>query len=769
MVKKNALGRKLMRDMWKNRMQFVAVILLCALGTWIFSGLDAAWRMIDLSASTYFEGQQLADLWVTLPAADREALSRIRTMDGVADVQARAAAEFGVDLPHEPKLRATAYDGDMRINRPLMYEGEKLAPDDRRGCLLDREFALANGFSVGERITLDMQGQSFDLIVRGLCLSPEYVALSKNALRDPMAYGFVLFNSCALPALPLNELVVLVHEEADPQQVEAAIRSFYPEALIQNHLSHSARHGVQKDVDMFRNLSYLFPLMAYAVAAMIVLTTITRMLENQRTQMGTLKALGYRDGQMLRHYMSYAFFPSLIGSFLGLITGRASLPYILWGLEEAQFTMPWQLQAPISAAQWAMCAVGVALACGICYHTYRKSAREQTAALLRPKPPKAGKKLLLERIGFIWRRLGFNGKMIVRNLMRNKMRTLMMLIGVMACNMLLIASLGLQDSVIYFTGKYYEGTVQYDLRADLTGEAGEIEAYRSRLEAKLLEGVMEKSISARSSTADRTTLLTVYEDGQRLMNLGQNETWIPLPQTGVMLSQKLAQALNAEAGDQIELWLPGDDDPIRTTVTAVAPVTIGQSAMMSRTAWENARKGAFIPTALLVKGCTDEGMRQLNDLDELDELLDPKDQQQDTLRILDSLSQIFMLMSAAALGLAFVVLYNMGILNFTERLREYATLKVLGYHQKEIRHLMSAENNLLTLIGIALSVWPGWWLTGAVMSSCESDSMVFASTVEPVSFVIACVVTFVFSWMITRLLTSKVKNIDMVEALKSVE
>ena len=190
---------------------------------------------------------------------------------------------------------------------------------------------------------------------------------------------------------------------------------------------------------------------------------------------------------------------------------------------------------------------------------------------------------------------------------------------------------------------------------------------------------------------------------------------------------------------------------------------------MSRTAWENARKGAFIPTALLVKGCTDEGMRQLNDLDELDELLDPKDQQQDTLRILDSLSQIFMLMSAAALGLAFVVLYNMGILNFTERLREYATLKVLGYHQKEIRHLMSAENNLLTLIGIALSVWPGWWLTGAVMSSCESDSMVFASTVEPVSFVIACVVTFVFSWMITRLLTSKVKHIDMVEALKSVE
>ena len=755
--------------MWKNRMQFVAVILLCALGTWIFSGLDAAWRMIDLSGTTYFDQQQLADLWVTLPSANHEAVHRISSVEGVSRVQVRGVAECTVDLPHEPELRVSAFDGKMTINLPLLYEGEELDPSDRRGCLLDREFALANGFETGDRITLELQGQSYDFIVRGLCLSPEYVALSKYALRDPHAYGFLLINSCALPALPLTETVVKAEDGANLAQVEADIRALYPEALIQNHQSHGARHGVQKDVDMFRNLSYLFPLMAYAIAAMIVLTTITRMLENQRTQMGTLKALGYRDGQMLRHYMSYAFFPSLVGSVIGLFVGRETLPYILWSLEEAQFTMPYRLQAPISAAQWAMCALGVALACGICYHTYRKSAKEQTAALLRPKPPKAGRKLLLERIGFVWRRLGFNGKMIVRNLFRNKMRTLMMLIGVMACNMLLIASFGLQDSVLFFTGKYYFGTVQYNLRADLAAGADAAAAYRSRIAAERLEGVMERSVSVRTECNARTTLLTVLEDDQQLMHYGENETWIPMPQTGVMLTQKLAQALEASAGDEVELWLPGDDEPIRTTVAAIAPVTIGQSALMSETAWEAARKGSFIPTALLIRNITDDGLERLNRLDELDEIIDPADQYQDTLRILDSLSQIFLLMSVAALGLAFVVLYNMGILNFTERMREYATLKVLGYHQKEIRHLMSAENNLLTLIGIVLSLWPGWWLTGAVMSSCESDSMVFASTVEIQSFVIACVVTYVFSWMITHLLTRKVKNIDMVEALKSVD
>jgi len=770
MVRKgSALGRKLMRDMWKNRMQLMAVVLLCALGTWVFSGLDAAWRMLELSADTYFENQNLADLWITMEKADGEALTRIRHIEGVFQAQSRASHELEVDLPHEPRLMATAYEEAIAVNEPLLYEGEALDAHDRRGCLLDREFALANGLSAGDNLKLKLGGETVDFIIRGLCLSPEYTALSKGALPDAKEYGFVLLNAEALPALPINSIVLTLKEGAQSSDVEEAISRLYPEALIINHTAHSATHGVQKDVDMFRNLSYLFPLLVYAVAAMIVLTTITRMLENQRVQMGTLKALGYRDGQLRRHYLSYAFYPAVIGSVAGMLVGRVTLPYILWSLEEAQFNLPYRIQAPISAAQGVMCVLGVALSCFICLRTYRKTAREQTAQLLRPRPPKAGKKLLLERAGWIWRSLGFNGKMIVRNLFRNKLRTGMMLIGVLCCTSLIITSLGLQDSVVYFVDKYFKGTVRYSIRADLTPDADETESYRKRLPAETVEGVMEKSVSIRTDTHARTTSLSVLEDHQQLMHLGENESWVPLPGNGVMLTQKLMDALDASVGDEVEIWLPGDEEPIRTTVEGVAYVTVGQSAMMSRSVWESHRKGGFIPTALLLKNPTEEGLRQIDDLDELDEIQHPDDQAQETLKILDSLSQIFMIMSIAALGLAFVVLYNMGQLNYMEREREYATLKVLGYHQKEIRHLICAENNLITLIGIALGIWPGWWLTGAVMRSCESDSMVFASTVNWDSYLIACVVTYVFSWLISRLLTTKVKKVDMVEALKSVE
>lgn len=766
---KNTLRRKLFRDLWKNRMQFLAVILLCALGTWVFSGLDAAWRMLELSSQTYFDSQNTADFWITMRTVDRTALTRIGELDGVKDVQARATAELKVDLPHEPSLVAEAYNGMIRINTPLIRTGASLDGSDLRGCLLDALFAEANGLRVGDKLTLKVNGTDHDFVIRGTCLSAEFASLSKNTVRDSLNYGFVLLNSKGIEALPLNVALVTLRDGADAGRVESGIATLFPDALVVNRQAQRSTHGIQTDVDMFRNLSYLFPLLAFAVAAMIVLTTITRMLENQRMQMGTLKALGYRDGQMMRHYLSYAFYPSLVGSVAGLFVGRATLPYVLWNMEAAQYTFPNRLQAPISWEQWFVCGLGVLLSCVICLRTYLKSAREQTASLLRPKPPRAGRKLLLERWQGLWTRLGFNAKMVVRNLFRNKARTMMSLVGALCCTMLIITSLGLQDSVRYFVGKYYNGTLRYTVRANLTDGAGDVESYRKRIASERLEGVMEMTLSARGNGRTRTTELTVLEDDQRLMYLGENETHAPLPESGVMLTQKLSEALGLSVGDSIELWLAGDGDPVETTVTGIAYVTIGQGVLMRRSVWESFKKGGFTPTALLALHPTEEGLARLGDLDELDELQHPPAQYEDTLSILSSMMGVFTLMSGAALGLAFVVLYNMGILNFMERYREYATLKVLGYHQKEIRGLMINENNLVTGLGVLLGIAPGWWLTGMVLKSCESDSMVFASTVEWPSIVIACVVTFAFSYLITRLLTRKVKTIDMVEALKSVE
>ena len=766
---KSTLRRKLFRDMWQSRMQFLAVILLCALGSWVFSGLDASWRMIDLSANTYFDSQNTADMWIVMQNADKAALSHVRGISGVQDAQARFSAELTADLPHEPTLLTVAYGEGIRINTPLLQTGEMLQMGDVRGCLLDDAFAQANGLSVGDRLTLRVGNEDCAYVIRGTCLSAEYLSLSKSTTPDHLNYGFVIVSGKSLPGMPFNAITLTLEDGADESAVKNALASLFPEALVLDRPTQQATHGISNDVSMFANLRYVFPLLAFAVAAMIVLTTISRMLENQRTQMGTLKALGYRDGQIRRHYLCYAFYPALVGSLLGLFTGRHTMPYVLWNMEAARYNFPYRLQAPVSVEQWVVCGLDVALGCLICLYTYNKTACEQTASLLRPKAPKAGRKMLLERWQSVWRGMSFNAKMVARNLMRNKLRSLMSFMGVLLCTMLIITSLGLQDSVAYFVGKYYFGTVQYDLRAELTSDAGDIDGYRKRVEARRLEGVMDVSVSARGDGDARATTVTVLEDDQRLLNLGEDETWLPLPQTGVLVTQKLAEALDLAVGDRLELWLPGDSDPMLTTVSGLASVTIGQTVYMSRSCWEALSDAAFTPTALVAKEATAEGVRCLEALDELDEITYPSEQNDETLEILNSMMGVFSMMSGAALGLAFVVLYNMGILNFTERTREYATLKVLGYHQKEIRRLMRSENNLITLLGALLGIGPGWWLVGTVLKSCENDTMVFAYTVEWPSVVIACGVTCAFSFLITWFLTRKVRTIDMVEALKSVE
>ena len=406
---------------------------------------------------------------------------------------------------------------------------------------------------------------------------------------------------------------------------------------------------------------------------------------------------------------------------------------------------------------------------GICYRTYRQSGRESTAQLLRPKPPKAGRKLLLERFPKLWSRMGFNAKMVTRNLMRNKGRSITSLVGVLCCTMLIITSTGLQESVAYSVGLYYKGTLAYSARANLTGSVGTAESYEKRIDAQRVETVMDKTVSIRTAEKSRTTTLTVLQDDQQLLLLGPDNVWMPLPETGVVLSQKLAQYLNAGVGDAVRLWLAGDDEAIVTTVSAIAPIDIGLMAFMGRSQWEGFRKGEFTPSAILLLNLTERGIETVDALDELDSWEYPEQQYLDTMTVLDAVTGVFKLMFFIALGLAFVMLYNMGILNFMERSREYATLKVLGYHQKEIRRLITSENDLLTGLGVLLGIGPGFWLTGAILESCASKTMQFVPYVSWKAVLIGCVVTYAFSFFVTRFLARKVRGIDMVAALKSVE
>ena len=765
----NTLRKKLLRDMARAAMQFLSIIALCALGTFAFAALDGTARMTRVTLDTYFEENNLADYWITLPSADRTSLDKVAAVPGVATVRARASADLETTLPGDVSVSVTAYDGAMDINTPLLREGALLEENDRRGCLVEERFANAHGLVPGSRLGVKLGGQEYTFIVRGVVVSPEYIVVSNGIVADPNAYGYLLINACAMETLPLTQIVATLDRGADSDAVRAAIEAALPDALVVDRSSHQSTARANNDAQMFENMTYIFPVLAYAIAALIVMTTLSRMIDNQRMQMGTLKALGFSARQIRNHYLSYALVPSALGALLGTLIGHYTLPYFLWDALIGQNEMPYQLSPPISVPAWCMTVLSVVLSMGILLYSYRASARETTAALLRPKPPKDGKRILLERITFLWSRFSFNTKMIVRNLMRNKLRSFMSFVGILCCTMLIITSLGLQDSVTAMSVNYYTKTLSYDLRANLTGEVDTAESYERRLDAGAVECIMEKSVSVRADGGTRTVMLTVLRDDQQMQNLGKDETFVALQTGTAAVTYKLTKTLNLKIGDTIRLYLPGDDEPAEFVIGQIVHNNVSQGVYLNRTTWESLRKGEFTPTAIQIRGPGERLLTQLDAMDEVDDLDYPAEQIGDMTRMLETLSSVFTLLTGIALALAFVICYNMGLMNFVERTREYATLKVLGYHQKEIRRLILRENRMVTLSGVLLGIWPGIMLVDVILHSCEPESGYYPGSPALQSIVIACVVTYCFSELIQRLLTRKVQKIDMVEALKSVE
>lgn len=768
-MRRSILGTKLRRDMRKSATQFIALILLCMLGVFLFSGIDAFGLITKASNAAFFTNNRLAHFFIGVESADRSALSRVRSIDGIDDALARFTLDMDAELPGDPKLNVTAFDGEMTINTPYMKSGSPLDPADRRGCLLQEAFANAHGLRVGDSLILKHQGMRYPLVIRGIVNSPEYISLSDGMQIDSFQYGYVLANARTFEEIPLTQIVALLKPGADESAAREAIESALPGASIIDRKTHKSTAVVENNAQMFRDLSVLFPLAAYAVAALIVMTTLSRMVDKERLQIGTLRALGYSDRAIRSHYLLYAVIPSCIGSLLGLGLGFFWLPAAFWNVLFGQNEYPYLVKPPISPQSWAIAALNVIVSACICLYTYQQSAKECTAALLRPKPPKAGERIVLERITPLWKRMSFNSKMITRNLLRSKSRTILSLAGLLCCNALLIASMGLQDSVKTTLNGQYGGTYGYDVCVQLGHAAGAAEEYERHLAAEKVECAMETGVTLYSDSAQRTTMLTVLGDDQQMIRLGQDFAHMTLDPGGAILTEKLAATLGVKVGDRISCRLPADDKTFDLPIVQLAVNNLSQGMYLTRSAWESLRKGAFTPTCIYLLDPEQQTISVLDSMDAVTDIDYLTDQREEAFLYLHSVAQVFSILTVIALALAFVICYNMGLINFAERLREYATLKVLGYHQKEIRSLILSENLLITVLAIAASMMPGVAFTDMILSMVESESMRYAVLVTNRSIAIASIITFCFSIFIQLLLTRKVRKVDMVEALKSVE
>ena len=549
----------------------------------------------------------------------------------------------------------------------------------------------------------------------------------------------------------------------------------------------------RSDAGRIDQIAQVFPLLFFLVAALVSLTTMTRMVDEERVLIGTFKALGYSNGRIASKYLVYAMVASGVGSIVGIVLLSQFLPWFIMNAYAIIYVVPCR-PTPIDPALFLLAAglsVGITVAATL--FAAMATLREKPAALMLPRAPKAGKRILLERIRPLWSRMSFSWKVTARNLFRYKRRFFMAIIGIAGCTGLLLTGLGLQNAINDIIDKQYGELYHYNaiVRMDSDVADAEKNAVAKRVEADsegpkawvLTENKIVRSPGA-SDDIDQRVELNVPQDTQEFGNFNTLRTRVghkplAIDDEGVLISEKLATKLGVSVGDSIAIY---DEDAIgnamgegrEVRVSDIMENYVAQYVLMSPALYESTMGEAPSYATLLANVAEGDDVREVfsDDVLAMDgvKTVTYNDETINSYRsMLKSVDSVVVVLVVAAALLAFVVLYNLTNINITERVREIATLKVLGFTPHEVNAYIYRETMLLSLIGAFVGLFLGIAMEGYVVITAEVDQVMFGREIHTLSFIIAFALTMLFSVIVTLAMKFKLKKIDMVESVKGVD
>lgn len=834
----NALTLKnLLREIKRTFTKFLSIFAICALGVAFFAGIRATSPDMKEAGDRLYNTYNLSDISVI--STSGLTADNIRDLESIEGIQAVRASLF-VDAmargtgEKEKNLRlysmpiklkseyAPLIDliPDYGIDTSPEYEMNGVEIVSGRMPLNDTEIALDNTLEgslvkqLGDEITLTTSGGTVTLRVVGFIRSPMYISMFErgtssigNGTSDGFAYASGNAISSLGTKLPVMSLLNTYYTRADivisgkeglsaySDEYEALVNEVtdciedYASTqsgtwYIQDRSGNPGYSDYSENTDRIAAVGDVFPLIFFIVAALVCLTTMTRMVEEQRIEMGTMKALGYGGWQIAMKYAVYAMSACISGGVVGAIIGFKLFPYVIMKGYSIMYYLG-KLETPYRAdiAFMAIAAMAVCTAAATFSACYA-SLKEVPATLMRPKAPKAGRRVLLEKIPFIWKKLSFTSKVTVRNLFRYKKRFFMSVIGIAGSGALLVTAFGLNDSIFGIIEKQFGDIWQMDVQAyvyeampladmqELLGKNPANDDFDSVMFC--LDSQMECKNGGRSQSG--VHLLGVESAGSMAgrINLHNGGTPVTLDDSGVVVTAKLAETLSIKAGDEINMRTGGEDHLMRVIgvadnyvyhyvyITAAYYETVFGKAMQYNGFMGNLKDGLTDETmdAMSTQLLSDSRMYTVRTIGSI------YDSVRDSLSILNYVVLVLILGSGM---LTFVVMLNLTNINIGERMRELATLRVLGFYDKEMYDYIFRENNALSVIGAFVGLVFGKIMHLFVIRTCEVDMVMFVRSAKPLSYVYAFALTIVFSLIVNLLMRPKVRAIDMVESLKSAE
>ena len=549
---------------------------------------------------------------------------------------------------------------------------------------------------------------------------------------------------------------------------------------VQDRSALGSYSTIESDADSIEAIGTVFPILFLSVAILISLTTITRMVEDERGLIGTYKALGYRDFAVYGKFLLYACIASLLGGFLGIFCGFVAMPKFFFYVFDAMYILPSYpilFQPVLGICGVLLFEIGVS---GAAFFVCHSELRQMPAELMRPKAPHAGSRVFLERIPFIWKKMTFLNKVTMRNLFRYKKRLFMTVGGIMGCTALVLVGLAIKDSVTELMPNQYDHIYRYDLMAVTMDEDNDAFVQQCENDAVIEDYLNLRVESVQASVAgqngEESVQLMVIPEGKSIEDYilleSTDGTILELPQDGVLVTQNMSTVLNFETGDMIQI----QDTELKqegASVSGIVKNYLGNPVYMTQSYYEHLFDTCE-PNAILAhlsESCADhtayaDQMARESDVISAVSTQSMRDEFAKSFSLINS---VVVLVTFLAAVLAFVVLFTLSTTNISERERELATIKVLGFFDREVHQYINKETLILSLMGIALGLPVGRFFSGLLTTVLKLPAVHFAVYVYPVSFLIAAAITFVFALIVNLITNRSLDGINMVDALKSVE
>jgi len=731
------------------------------LGVYVFAGFGAESFGFEETASTYYGETNLADGWIYASDLDNDFVDKVNALSSTKDSERKLIVNSIADFDNDPDITLHFLEDDD-ISKFYLVKGEEFNLSDGDGVWLDIRFAESKNLTVGDNISFSFEGMTIEKKIKGLGYSPEHLYQTSDSSMipdyDKMGFAYMSYKAFPISDVPYNVLMVKYdgnssnYEKQLDNDLTRDYSSFLPRA------QHPSFAEFQDETEQHQMMTDVIPVIFIIISMLTLLTTMTRIINNQRMQIGVLKALGFKNRTIMFHYISYGFWMVLAGSILGLILGPLTLPPIMFEEMADLYSIPYWLTG-FNISFIFVTVLMVVLAALISYLACRNIVNESPSSAIRPKVPKVSTSGFLEKLG-LWKKFSFNVRWNYRDAKRNKFRALMSIVGVLACTLIIVASFGCMDGFDEMKEWSYEDINHYSSKLVLeeNATASQIDYIAGDVGG---EKLMESSIEIKSGDVKKSGVITVLDDNKLYTPTDDDKNPIKISDNEVSISKKMAQLLDVKEGDTVKWHIMGSDEWVSTKVGNIHSDPTSQGIIVTKEKLDDLGLN-YTVTSIISSDNVDKNYSGVKTIFSMNSLTDSWDD------MMESSMTIIYLLAVFASLLSVIVLYNLGLLSFTEIKREFATLKVLGFKSSQLRKLLLTQNLWFTTIGFVIGVPLGREVLQYLWGTM-GDSFYLKATISIKTLIITFIITYVVSILVNLMFSGKIKKLNMVESLKDNE